>query len=127
MPYLLRLESRPNPNNLSEDDRKFVERHVQVNANDVTFNEQTMELNRVQEIEVAKAARSAGPAGWIVKKMLYGGDRYHVALYAGRNELVLPNVTLEVAQYVVQMIAFFARYNTLKYTGPEGISPISES
>jgi hypothetical protein len=127
MAYLLRLESRPNPNSLTEDDRKFVEDHVQVNANEVTFNGRAMELSRVQEIEVAKAARATGPAGWIVKKVLYGGDRYHVALYAGRGELVLPNVTLEVAQFVVQTIAFFARYNTLKYTGPEGISPISES
>lgn len=127
MPYLLRLDSRPNPNNLTDDDRKFVESHVQVNANEVTFNGQTMDLSRVQEIEVAKAARSAGPAGWLVKKMLYGGDRYHVALYAGRSELVLTNVTLEVAQFVVQTIAFFARYTTLKYTGPEGISPISEA
>lgn len=127
MAYLLRLEARPNPNNLSDDDRQFVERHFQINADEVTFNEQAMELNRVQEIEVAKAARSSGPAGWLVRKMLYGGDRFHVALYAGRNELVLPNVTLDVAQYVVQTIAFFARYNTLKYTGPEGISPISEA
>ena len=83
-------------------------------------------MGQIDEVEVAKAARERGPAGWFVKKVIYAGDRYHVGVYFGQDELVLTNVTLEAANFVVQTIAYYAN-NAIRYTGPEGIVPVTES
>ena len=75
---------------------------------------------------MAKAAREGGPAGWFVRKVIYAGDRYHVGVYFGSDELVLTNVTLEAAQFVVQTIAYYAN-NAIRYTGARRYRPVTES
>jgi hypothetical protein len=62
-----------------------------------------------------------------VRNLIFGGsDRYHVGIYSGRNELVLTNLTLEAARYVVQMIAYYAR-ERIKYNGPDGLTATIEA
>lgn len=127
MPHLQRLPNPPKLSALSEADRRYIEAHFDINQTEVNFDGQYMDLHKIDEIEVAKAARQSGPAGWLVKNIVYGGeDRYHLALYSGRNELVLPNITLPVARYVVQSIAYHARA-PIRYTGPDDIAPVSDS
>jgi hypothetical protein len=126
MPYLLRLQSRPTLNGLSEEERSLLERRFAINAREVSVDGETFELDYVDEVEVAVAARAKSPAGWLVKNLLFGGERYHVGIYAAKRELVLPNITLAVARYVVQNVAFFAR-NSVRYKGVEDISPVTES
>lgn len=125
MAHLARLQSRPTMKELSADEIKLLEKRFEINANQVSVDGNIVELDRVDEIEVVKAARSASPAGWLVKNVLYGGDRYHIGIYSGRHELVLPNVSLNVARYVVGNIAFFAR-NSVRYKGIEDVAIVTE-
>jgi hypothetical protein len=55
-----------------------------------------------------------------------GGERYHVGIYYGGLEAVLTNLTLNAARHIVQTIAFYAP-QPVKYTGPDGLSPLVES
>ncbi|MDZ4763598.1 MAG: hypothetical protein SGI73_03535 [Chloroflexota bacterium] len=125
MAHLVRLQSRPLTKELSPDEIKTLEKRFEINANQITIDGKTLELDRVDEIEVVKAARAASPAGWLVKNVLYGGDRYHVGIYAGRAEIVFSNVSLGLARYVVGNIAFFAR-NTVRYKGLDDIAPVTD-
>lgn len=125
MAYLVRLQSRPSLKSLSEEERKTIERHFEIDAHQVSINGSALELDRVDEIEIVKAARANSPAGWVVKNLLYGGERYHIGIYAGREELVLPNITLEVARYIAGNIAFFAR-NPVRYKGLDDVVPVTE-
>jgi hypothetical protein len=125
MAYLVRLQSRPTLKNLSEEERKIIERHFEIDARQVAIDGRAFELDRVDEIEIVKAARAKSPAGWVVKNLLYGGERYHIGIYAGREELVLPNITLEVARYIAGNIAFFAR-NPVRYKGLDNVVQVTE-
>ncbi len=125
MAYLLRLQSRPSLKGLSEEEQKLLERHFEIDSRHVSIDGNTLELDRVDEIEIVKAARAKSPAGWVVKNLLYGGERYHIGIYAGKEELVLPNITLEVARYIAGNIAFFAR-NPVRYTGLEDVVSVTE-
>lgn len=125
--YMIPLKMPPREDALSSDDRRHLQAHFDANNFELNIDGQIMEWNRIDEIEVAKAARTASPAGWLVKNLVYGGaDRYHVGVYSGHYEAVLPNLSLEAARYVVQMIAYHLR-DRVRYTGPEGITPLDES
>jgi hypothetical protein len=125
MAYLVRLQSRPPLKNLSEEEQKLIERHFEIDSRQVSIDGTPMELDRIDEIEIVKAARAKSPAGWVVKNLLYGGERYHIGIYAGKEELVLPNITLEVARYIAGNIAFFAR-NPVRYKGLDDVVPVTE-
>jgi hypothetical protein len=125
MAYLVRLQSRPSLKSLSEEEQKIIERHFEIDARQVSIDGRAFELDRVDEIEIVKAARANSPAGWVVKNLLYGGERYHIGIYAGREELVLPNITLEVARYIAENIAFFAR-NPVRYKGLDNVVQVTE-
>jgi hypothetical protein len=99
--------------------------HFDAYAGEVVINGQAVAWADIEEIEVAKAARTGGPAGWIVRYLVHGNERYHVGLYFGGEEAILPNVTLNVARFVVQSVAFYAP-QPVRYTGTEGLSPTVE-
>lgn len=127
MAYLARIEQRPTMDDLSEEDKRTLGKRFDANAYEVNVDGQRAEWDQINEIEVAQAARESGPAGWLVKKLVYAGERYHVGIYfGGGGELVLTNLTLEAAKYVVQTIAYYARHN-IQYTGIEGVAPVSGS
>lgn len=126
MANLARIEQRPSPDGLSDEERRTLDKRFDANAYEINIDGHRAEWAAVDEVEVAKAAREGGPAGWFVKNVIYAGDRYHVGVYFGGGELVLTNVTLETAKYVVQTIAYYANH-TIRYSGVEGIAPVTES
>jgi hypothetical protein len=118
--FLKRLKVRPDLDTLTNAERSYLQAHFDPNAAEVFVNGESISWSEIDEVEVVAAARMAGPAGWLVRFM-YGKARYHVGIYFGRNEMVLPNVSLSVAEYVVQAIAFYAP-NPIRYKGVEGLS-----
>ncbi|MDX2162798.1 MAG: hypothetical protein SF162_15875 [bacterium] len=127
MPYLARLSKAPNPNEYTPNEIAFIDQHFQINPQAVTLNGTTFTWEEVTGAEAAVAARANSPAGWFVRKLVYNGEsRYHIALYAGRAEAVLPNIQLKIAQYIMQTIAYYAP-KKLEYMGPADVAPISES
>ncbi len=124
MANLARVEQRPTIEELSEEDRRTLGKRFDANAYEINIDGTRVEYGAIDEVEVAKAAREGGPAGWFVKKVIYAGERYHIGIYFGEGEAVLTNVTLPAASYVVQTIAYYAN-NAIRYTGLEGISPLS--
>jgi hypothetical protein len=125
MPYLQRVQARPNFDGLSTSEIRYIQTHFDPYANEVIVNEQLIKWEQIDEVEVAVAARTAGPSGWIVKTLLMGGERYHIGIYYGQVEAVLTNVTLNTARYIVQMIAFYSP-KRIAYQGPEDIAPLVE-
>lgn len=123
--YLKRLKVRPDADDLTEGERRYLNEHFDARAAEVIVNGEPLSWQEIDEVEVVRAARMGGPAGWMVRFM-YGQDRYHVGIYFGRNEIVLPNISLKAATHVVQTIAFYAP-NPIRYRGLEGISAIEES
>ena len=125
MTYLARVEQRPSMTGLSEEEQGILKKRFDANAYEINVDGHHTAWDAIEEVEVAKAAREGGPAGWFVKKVIFSGERYHVGVYFGRDELVLTNVTLESAKFVVQTIAYYAN-RAIRYTGVEGIAPVTE-
>lgn len=127
MKILLRLSYRPNMDDLTSSERVFVEDHVDVYANEVIINQQqTINWRMLEMVEVAEAARISGISGWLVKVLAFNNEeRYHVALDDGVQEAVLKNVSLNVARFIVQTIAYYAPRH-IHYKGVEGLSPLEE-
>lgn len=123
--YLMRLKVRPDEAKLSNFERSHIQQHFDPYAAEVVINGELIDWRAIDEVEVAKAARAHGPSGWLVKGM-FGGDRYHVGIYYGAYEAVLQNLTLNSAEYVIRMIAFYAP-NRIRYTGVDGLSPLEQS
>ena len=126
MAYLARLKARPNDDVLSAADLRHLQAHFQPSSAEVEIGGRVIEWTRIEAIEVAKAARAAGPAGWLVRKLVYGEDRYHVGLYWGDDEAVLPNLSLAAARYVVEMIAYYSP-TPVRYNGPQDLAPLVDS
>jgi hypothetical protein len=125
--HLVPSSTPPKEDQLTSDDVRFLQSHLNVTNYEVIVDGQVIAWDKIDEVEVAKAAREKSPAGWLVKNVIYSGkDRYHVGIYSGRGEAVLPNLSLQAAKYVVATIAYYAR-SRIRYTGPEGIIPTSES
>lgn len=126
MTTLARIEQRPSPEGLTDEERRTLDKRFDANAYEINVDGKRVAYGAVEEVEVAKAAREGGPAGWFVKKVIFAGDRYHVGVYFDGGELVLTNITLETAKFVVQTIAYYANH-AIKYSGVEGIAPVVES
>jgi hypothetical protein len=124
--YLQRLKVPPNPEALTPGEARYVHDHFDAYAGEVIVNRQPIPWDAVETVEVARAARASGPAGWVVRYLVHGNERFHVGLYFGTREAVLPNVTLNVARYIVQAVAYHAPSPVI-YTGPDGLSPLKES
>lgn len=120
--FLQRINVRPDPDDLTAAEWKHIQEHFDIHAGEVLIDGFPVRWDFIEEIEVVKAARVAGPSGWLVKQFV-GDDRYHVGIYYGAHEAVLPNISLKAAQFVVQSIAYYAP-NPIRYSGVEGLSPI---
>lgn len=125
MIYLQRTNLRPNTYDLSSGEIQFVQQHFDPYANEVIVEGQAVRWQEIEELEVVLSPRTSGPAGWIVRHLVHGDERYHVGLYFGRYEAVVPNVTLNVARYIVQCVAYYAPL-PVRYRGVEGLSPTYE-
>lgn len=125
MAYLQRLNVPPSLDDLTEAEARTIQEQFDPYAGEVIVNGQTIPWDWINEVEVVKSARAAGPAGWIVRHVVHGDERYHVGLYYGQMEAVLSNISLNLARYVVQTIAYYAPSPVI-YTGPRGLTPVSE-
>ncbi len=124
--YLLPSKTAPREDELTDSDRRFIAQHFSATNYEVVVDGQGIDWSKIDSIEVARAARDPGPSGWFVRKIVYGGaERYHVAIYSGRYELVLPNLSLAGAKYAVRMIAYYLR-NRVQYSGPEDLAATAE-
>jgi hypothetical protein len=123
MMYLQRIKSRPGLEDLTSGEAKFVLTAFDPYAGEVLVDGQAVAWDEIEQVEVAISPRAAGPAGWVVRHMVHGNERYHVGIYFGRQEAIVPNVTLNVARYILQCVAFFAPL-PVRYTGPDGLVPL---
>lgn len=124
MTSLQRINYRPTDEDLSESEVEYLQRHFDAYGKEVVVDGESLSWEMIDEIEVVQAARMRGPSGWLVKNFVLG-ERYHVGIYFQRSELVLTNMTLDTAKYIVQTIAYYAP-GPVNYKGPEGISPLTE-
>jgi hypothetical protein len=125
MPYLQRTKARPELDDLPPAEARGLHHRFDPYAGEVIVEGQSIAWNEIEEVEVALAPRAAGPAGWVVRYLVHGDQRYHVGLYFGREEAILPNVTLAVARYVVECVAFYAP-QPVRFTGPDDFAPLTE-
>lgn len=122
MLYLQRSTTRPNPDALSPADSQFIQEHFNVYGGNLTVEGQPVDWSSIEEIEVVVAPHISGPAGWFVRNVVVREERYHVGIYSGHDEIVLPNLTLAVAKYVVGCIAHFAPL-PVRYRGLPDFAP----
>ena len=123
--YLRRLKARPSPDDLPPAEARLAQHRFDPYAGEVLVDGQSVGWNEIEEVEVALSRRAAGPAGWLVRYLVHGDDRYHVGLYFGREEAILTNVTLAVARYVVECVAYFAP-QPVRYSGPDNLAQVIE-
>lgn len=126
MAYLQRINYRPNTDDLTDKEQQYLQQHFDAYGAEMVAHGEAVPWQQIEEVEVARAARAAGPSGWLVKRLLMGGERYHVAVYFGRREIVFTNITLKVAQYILRSIAYYAA-QPIQYTGADDVVALSES
>lgn len=125
MPVLQRSSARPTTDDLSPGEARFVQERFDPYAGEVLLDGEAVRWNEIDEVEVVASPRTAGLAGWLVRHLVHGDERYHVGIYFERQESVLPNATLNVARYVLQCVAYYAPL-PVRYNGPEGLVPVAE-
>lgn len=126
MPYLQRIDYRPSMEDLRPFEQQFIQTHVDAYGAEIVIEGQAIRWEHIDEVEIAVAPRVAGPAGWLVKKLFLGDEtRYHLGIYFGSREAVLPNITWDTARYVLQQIAYYAP-QPIQYTGPEDLVALTE-
>lgn len=125
MAYLQRINYRPNTDQLSDAEKNQLAKHFDAYGAELVINGDIIPWERIEEIEVVKAARTGDLSGWLVKWLVMGGDRYHVGIYYGMREAVLTNVSLPIAEYVVKTIAYYIS-QPVQYTGPDDLAPLTE-
>ena len=126
MRYLQRSPNRPNPDVLSAEESQLVQEQFNIYGGNLTVQGQPVDWSAIEEIEVAVAPHISGPAGWFVRHVIVREERYHIGLYSGHDEIVLPNLPLAVARYIVACVAHFAP-NPVRYSGLADFAPTVET
>ncbi|MCL4247821.1 MAG: hypothetical protein KJ065_06710 [Anaerolineae bacterium] len=121
MQYLVRPKAPPFIDQLAEADQRYLRGRFDAHPAELTVNGDVIPWQDIDEVEVVKAARRNDLSGWFVRKIVYQDERYHVGIYYGKHEQVLTNVTLAVALFVVQAIAYYMQ-TSIKYTGLDDIA-----
>ncbi len=126
MTYLQRINYRPNMDQLPLADQAQLRTFFDAYGAEMLVYDEAVPWRFIEEVEVVPAPRAAGPAGWLVKKLFLSSiERYHVGVYFGPREAILPNITWEQAKYVVETIAYFAP-QSIKFTGPDDLVRLTE-
>ena len=120
--HLQRINFRPNMDSLTEREREYVQRHFDYTSTEALVHSEGIAWNAIETVEVVRAARASGLAGWLTRRVI-GDDRYHVGIYYGRREAVLSNVSLAVAKYALQVIAYHAS-SPVRYEGLPDLAPL---
>jgi hypothetical protein len=125
MLYLQRAKAAPRLEDLPENAQQALVNKFDAHPAELTVNDQVIAWNHIQEIEVVKAARQKTLSGWFVRNIVFAEERYHVGIYFGAEEAVLPNLPLAAAQFAAQSIAFYMQA-PIRYTGVEGVVAVVE-
>ena len=126
MPYLQRLDSRPTMAGLTDDEQVYLQTHVDAYGAELVVDGQVIRWEHLNKVEVAVAPHAAGPTGWLLRRLFsQNKTRYHLGVYFGSQEAVLPNITWDVARYVLETIAYYAS-QPIVYEGPEDLVPLTE-
>jgi hypothetical protein len=125
MLYLIRPNVPPRFEELDEPARRALLDKFDAHPAELTISGQVIAWNHIDEVEIAKAARQRTLSGWFVRHIVYAEERYHVGVYSGNSEAVLPNLPLAAAQFVVLSIAYYMQA-PIRYSGVEGLVPVSE-
>jgi hypothetical protein len=125
MVYLERPKAPPRLEDLGEQERRALEYKFDAHPAELTVHGQAIPWNHIEEVEIARAARQKTLAGWFVRNIVYAEERYHVGIYYGSQEAILPNLPLKAAQFAVQSIAYYMQA-PIRYTGAEGLVPVVE-
>lgn len=125
MSYLAHVKELPSAEHLTAEEQNLLDRRFDANEFELNFDGEAVEWGLIEEVEIAVAAREKSPTGWFIRNVVYrGADRYHIGVYYGKAEVVLTNVTLEIARFIAQTIAYYTRQD-VRYTGVEGVAPVS--
>lgn len=124
MPYLMRMNVRPNPDTLSANELADLTRMFDTYAGEVLVHGQPVGWDEVKEVEVVVAPTVGGLSTWIMRFFVNVEDRYHLGIYLGRDEAVVANISKQQALYALNAIAYYAP-NPVRYTGPEGFAPLT--
>lgn len=126
MTYLQRINYRPTMANMNKTDERFLTNHFDAYGEEMVMSGEPIRWDIIEEVEVVVAPRASGAAGWIVKRFFLNNEvRYHVGVYFGHREAVMPNITWDVAKYIVESIAYYAP-KRVRYSGPDNLVPITE-
>ena len=126
MTTLQRIDYRPSYENLSPEEETQLRKHFTAYGAELIIDGIVIRWEHIDEVEVALAPRGKGVAGWLVKKMMLNDEtRYHVGVYFGSLEAILPNISLNMVKHVLENIAFYSP-KPIRYVGPENIVRLSE-
>ncbi len=126
MTTLQRIDYRPSYENLSPEEESQLRKHFTAYGAELIIDGIVIRWEHIDEVEVAIAPRGKGVAGWLVKKMMLNDEvRYHVGVYFGSLEAILPNISLNMVKHVLENIAFYSP-KPIRYVGPENIVRLSE-
>jgi hypothetical protein len=120
--FLQRRKVRPDPVDLPADESRGLQQRFDPYAGEVVIEGIAIRWTEIEEIEVAVAPRP-GAAGWLVRHVVHGEERYHIGFYFGSAEAVIPNVTRSIVCYVLDSVAYYAPL-PIRYKGPEGLAAV---
>lgn len=127
MVYLQHIDERPTTDPLSPQELAQLGNMFTAYGAEMIATGQAVRWERVYEVEVVVAPHISGLSGWLVKTFFFRNEeRYHVGIYFDEDqEVVLPNITWEMARYVVRNIAFYAPHN-VRYVGPPELVAVTD-
>ncbi len=124
MPYLMRMNVRPNEEVLSRNERVELTRTFDTYAGEVLIHGQPVGWDEIKEVELVIAPTVGGLSTWLISLFMDVEDRYHLGIYLGRDEAVVANINKHQVLYALNAIAYYAP-NPVRYTGPEGFAPLT--
>ncbi|HEX2621361.1 MAG TPA: hypothetical protein VHL11_14480 [Phototrophicaceae bacterium] len=125
MAYLQRINYHPVQDNLTDAEKQYLKQRFAAYGTEIVVNGEAVPWQFIETVEVAKAARTSGLAGWLVKNMVMNGDRYHIGIYYGNHEVVFTNATLNTAAFILKNIAYYAP-GPVQYKGPDDLVPLTD-
>lgn len=125
MRYLAHVRELPSLDHMTDEEKQQVDKRFDANDFELNFDGNAVEWGLIEEIEIVQAARQNSPAGWLVKNLLFRGERYHIGIYFGREEMILTNITEEIARFIAQTIAYYTRQE-VRYKGVEDVAPLAD-
>ena len=75
MATLARIEQRPSMDTLTDEETRSLSKRFDANAYEINIDGTRVEYGKIDEVEVAKAAREGGPSGWFVRKFVFANGK----------------------------------------------------